>query len=377
MRIRHVVVFSVLPILGLWSCKGEDGKRDSSSGSSNIDLIFSSSQLGLASLSPVLGGQFLASEACQLSLGSQTVQGVCTTPLGMSGSFNAARLYNPVGGSVPVRLLGGGNESGLEAVFKYAAFDLSTTPTIDGDDNIQDGSASATYTSMYLTAQYLEYAFTATPDSKVYRVRTFFASSKPSDEEAFQASGCRVSSSLGEADSIGTLFADLEAQAGDILVCVKNSADATCADTDFQWVASDGTLSSTRPATPKQQSSGALFTESSCSSDTDWGYAKINIAFPEAISISAAFGDGGVKTYTVDGSSGTKLNFKIDIDLENALFVPSSSGISDFALANEPAILNNISDILPKSFYIAKHQTVFSEGDTSTMLQGTPELTVE
>jgi hypothetical protein len=367
-----VGIAALVPILGVNACG-----KDESSGSSNLSIVLRSSQLA----SSLIRGsaerlRAAAATACTATVDAATVNGTCYTPLAVAGAFNEARLSSSAMGANPVRLLGGGSQSGVASVFKHADFDLKASPTIQGEDNIE-GAAVTTFSYLNLRAQYVEVSFVATPANKAYHVRTFFVNNVPSTDSVLSAGSCRVSTALTEADAAGTLFSGMTAQAGDIMVCVKATSSETCSDSDYQWVTTGGALSSTRPSPPKQQSGANLVTATTCPSDgANWGYGSVNLGFPSDVTISASFSEGK-KVYTAGGKSGEKLTFSLDVSLGDSLFVPSSTGIADLATANETAVLANIDQILLKPMYVSKHRTGGSAGDAANMLSATPTLTVE
>lgn len=355
--------FLFLALSVLSSC---DSTSDSSA-TGNLDLVLKSSDLARGSR---------AGTSCSVSYESSTVLGKCYTPLSVKGVFSTASLGSTSGGA-GVRVLGGGTETGLESIFKQAAFDLETSPTISGDDNIQDGSGGP-FNLVSLSVQALEVAFVAESGAKVYRVRVPFVSTPPSSNASFFA--C-LDTPADVVDPLGTIWSGITASPGDILVCIKNTETETCAASDYKWVDGSGVLQTTRPGSPKRLSGTYLATAESCTTagdhpDITWGNASLDIGLSQAVAISAAFGEGGAKTYTTDSGSGSKLTINLDIDTTESLFVPDAAFTSDLSATLQAAILSNIEKILLKSIYINNNKTTAATA-SGARLNAVATLTVE
>lgn len=353
-----------LGLLLLWGCGGSN----SGSTSGNLNLQFLSSTL---TARPGRAGT-----ACSATYSRTTDNGLCYTPTRVSGIFSEVTL-SKTGGGTPARLLGGGSETGLANVFKNATFDLKTQPTIpSSDDNVQDSTGPYNLLSFALRA--LEVEFQAEAGAKIYRVRVPFAATPPSSSTTYTS--CLSTGEREEADKYGKLYGNVVAQAGDILVCIKNTTAETCADGDYQWVDNTGALSATRPATAKQVSGTQLLTADACTNsgsrpDITWGKASIDINLATSVDITAAI-DKGVKTYTAGGKSGTKLTFKIDITATNSLFVPTTALAMDLSAATQNQILGAIGEINLKSIYLKRKKSSAAPA-TDEGLAATATLTVE
>lgn len=364
MKLVHVA--TILLVLGACS-KKEEQNASSGGGVGNIDLVLRSTDI-----SPL---RMFAGSGCNVSTDAGgNESGLCYTPIEVKGIFNQANLGSTTGGA-PVRLLGGGTATGLSEVFKKAAFDLKTSPALDGDDNIQDGGG--TYNIVTLRVQALELAFLGTSAAKVYRVRIPFTTTPPSANTTF--STCGLGGGITDADTLGTLYSGVTAFAGDILVCVKASTSELCADTDFQWVDGAGALSSSRPGSPKRLAGVYLATADSCSAgaqhpEVTWGSAGLDVMLTAPVSVSAVFA-GGVKQYTVGSQTGSKLTVSLDVDLAQSIFVPTSAINGDLAAATENQILQNIDAILLKPIYVKNRKTNAAPGTGD--MTATATLTVE
>lgn len=351
-----------LGVLG--SCS--DSSQNSTAG--NIDIVLKST--GLAR-----GESPRAGTDCSVTYESTTTNGKCYSPVEVSGIFNAGSLSS-TGGGAPVRILGGGNDHGLTAVFKKAAFNLKSQPTIDGEDNIQDGGG--TYNLVTLSVQAIETTFVADTGNQYYHVRIPFTTTPPSANSTF--SSCGLGGGLTEADSLGTLFGSVTAYPGDILVCIKATSTATCTDSEYQWVDGSGNLQSTRPGSPKRLAGSQLMVADSCTSsgahpEITWGKASVDISLGSSVSVSAAISEG-VKSYTTGGSTGTALTMTLDISTSNSIFVPTTAIAGDLNSVNQATVLGSIDQILLKPIYVGNNKSSSaSTGDG--MLSATASLSVQ
>ncbi len=366
-RIPCLSVKAVL-VLGLCvfasACNRSTGP---SSSSSTLDIVFTSSDV----MSATRGSH----RACSVTYESTTVNGRCYTPLSVKGIFNMATLGSTGGGGAGARLLGGGTLSGLEAVFHTGAFDLATSPSIDGDDNIQDSSGGP-FNYISLDIQAIEYSFLGEAGDRVYHVRIPFAQTVPSESSVY--SSCGLGGGLTEADTYGSLYGTFSANAGDILVCIKSTDTETCENTDFQWV-NGSSLTSTRPGSPKAVSGTYLLTADACTmsgdmADITWGHSTLEMSLSSAVSVSAEI-TAGVKTYTVGASTGTGLTATIDVDLTDALFVPDSAINSALNTQTESQILGQIDEVLLKPMFVNKHKSTPASNDDG-MMDASVTLTV-
>lgn len=341
----------------LWGCsgsKGGDSSQGGGSAASNVDLVLLSSSLSSSLNASADRYAAMAGTNCSVTTdvgGTET--GKCYSALQIKGYFNSLTLGATSGGA-GVRLLGGGSLTGLEAVFSRAAFDLKTSPAIEGEDNIQDGTSSS-YNLMTIKIQALEYSFVGTSANKYYHVRIPFVTTPPSASSVY--ANCGLGGGLAEADTLGTLYPNLTAYPGDILVCIKNTSSETCADADYQWVESSGATASVRPSSPLRLTGNYLYVEdetcdmSGATPSVNWGAVGLDILLQSPVSVSASI-NGGVKTYTSGGTSGNKLTVNIDIDSDGAIFVPSSAIGPDLSSATESQILQNLASIQVSAIYV-------------------------
>lgn len=361
---RHLLWLLILPLFV--ACSNGDSASDG-----NLSIVFASSTLSTRAEDRV-------GTPCNVTsdIGGLNEAGRCYTPLQVSGYFNMASL-SKTGGGAPVRILGGGSDSGIASVFKKAAFDLKTSPTIaSSEDNIQDGGG--TYDVLSLTVQALEVVFVAETPARYYHVRIPFTGTPPSSVTAFGSCGL-TTSALAEADTLGSLFGSLEAQAGDILVCIKPASTDVCADTDFNWVNSSDNLQPTRPASPKQLTGSFLKTDDACTGgatrpEVTWGFASLDVMLSSPITVSAAISEG-VKTYTSGGVSGTKALVSLDIATAESLFVPGTTSASDLASTSQSTILSGIDTILFKPVYIKNNKNSSTAGTGDLTATATVTIT--
>jgi hypothetical protein len=281
--------------------------------------------------------------------------GKCYTPTAMKGFFNTLYLSG-VGSSNDgsARLMGGGNKyTGLESVFRTGFFDVSESVFLDGDDTLQIDGGSFDLVDMRV--QTIEYQFGAA--GKFFNVRIPLVNLPTTTDPEFE--GCIDEGGLGESAKYVDLYsAPTTVTAGDILVCVTDSASDSCADADFKWTNSSGELLSTRPSSPLRLTGSAAFEPSTCTSGADypevtWGSMALYAQLAEDAEASAEIIEGK-KLYTAGGKSGNTLNTTVDLDLSNQLYVPSSLSAAylstDYA-ANGATILGALDRITLRQIY--------------------------
>jgi hypothetical protein len=346
-------------MISLVACGG-GSEEDPSSASGSVKVTLSSSTLGsslLISSSGVVRPYVGSGTNCSVTVESTTTTGKCYTPLRVGGFFDSASLSSTMGG-LPVRVLGGGDKyHGMQDIFRHEAFNLASPIELEGDDNIQDGTASS-YNLLSLRAQALEYQFSAVVggSTKYYTVRTFFADSKPSESAVL--TGCSLTTGeLSQADTYGDLYSGISAKRGDIMVCIQSTATAECAASDFKWVDTSGNTYTTRPSTPLQLGGTYFANAPSCSqgsghAEITWGSSDISASLGTSVAVSAVI-DRGTKTYTVGGNSGTQLNVAIDIVATDSLFIPSAATtVTDLSsVSSEAVLLQNLGSILLKPVF--------------------------
>jgi len=360
--LRSIGVFAGLVCLSLLSsCGGESG---SGGEDGNINLVFKSSDLRRPVASHGSG--------CSVSVDGVGQGGTCFTPVSVSGNYVTGNLSATTGGA-GVRIIGGGDEvHGLDSVFERHAFDLATYPSVRGEDNIQDGTL-ASYNLLSLDLVTLDTVYLATASNKYYHVRAFFVDQPPSAATVFAACGLDVGT-LTQMDLVGQIFSGINARRGDLMMCIKNNASDTCADSDFQWVDNTGSLTSTRPTSPapKMLTGSYLTGSDECSLSADhpsltWGMARLTFGINNPVSVSAVI-DKGVKTYTVINSgvtqSGTELTLTADVDLTDSLFAPSGSAISNLSTESESNLLTQIAELQLKPIYAIANKTTAAEDNS-------------
>lgn len=295
--------------------------------------------------------------ACSMTVDSATDNGYCYTPYSVSAYISKASLSSSTGGP-PVRVLGGGDAySGFDEIFRHNLMDLRQVPDIDSDDNIQDG-VSASYNLVSFDVRAMETVFIATAADKYFHVRHFFVDQPAMGGSEYSSCGM-TDSEEALVDSKAQLWTGFTSvRRGDLLVCIKATEDETCAAGDYQWVDSNGDLQSARPGSPKQITGTYLLSDTSCSvsgetTSLEWGYAQLMFNLNDAISITAAI-NGGTKTYTSGGSSGTQMTFTVDIDTANSLYATQASGLSNLATATEAEVLDDIENLMLKPIYVEK-----------------------
>lgn len=366
--------------VGVAIATGCGSSNDDGSGSGNVSIVFKSSALSSALRLERLANAPSSGTNCSASVDGSPVTGKCYSPLRVAGFFSSASLSSTTGGA-PVRLLGGGDHlHGFADIFRHEAFDLKTQVAMVGDDNIQDGSGGP-YNLLSLNSQAIEYSFEAKVGGtdKVYTVRTFFADSIPSVGSTLSSCGL-LEGELADADLYGTLYSSIAARRGDILVCIKTSTSAACADSDFVWVDAAGSTHATRPGSPLQLTGTYLTSTPSCVAgerpDISWSSTDFVASLSSAVSVSASF-DGGTKIYSSGGSTGNKLTVTVDVSSAESLFVPSgAAAVADLSnVASEAVLLQNLDKILLKPIYVSNAKSsAANSGDAA--LSATVSLSI-
>lgn len=362
--------------------------QSSSNSSGNLKISFTSSSLASASslrlkdMDAHLAVSVSSGTSCQMTVESTTTTGKCYTPLKVGGFFDQASLANTSGG-MPVRLLGGGEKYyGFQDIMRHEAFDLASSLQLDGDDNIQDGTA-ASYNKLTMRVQSLFYQFEASVggSTKYYTVRVFLADSKPSESTTLTGCSGLSAGALAEADTYGDLYAGISAKKGDVMVCIQSTAAATCSASDFKWVDSSGITYATRPTPPLLLSGAHLTNTPSCTYSADrpditWGSSDIAVSLAQVVTVSATQ-SGGVKTYKVGSSSGTALTAAIDITATHSIFIPdSASAVTNLStVSDEATLLQNLNKIFFKPIFKNNSRTSISDSGDAP-LSGTVTLTV-
>jgi len=304
-------------------------------------------------------------------------QGKCYTPKAIRGHFNQLNVAEG-------RLLGGGDKyHGLESVFRTGYFDLAKPVFLDGDDNLQDGGTSSN-SIVSMSMQSLEYQFLAA--GKYFNIRIPMVTVPVTQDPQFI--GCIDEGGLGSSAKYTKLYAEgTKVTAGDILVCVKDSIDSTCKDSEYNWVDSSGTLTpmdSSRPSTPLRLTGSYAFEKSTCTAGQDhpnvtWGSLNFFASSSSKLGVTAKI-DSGKKIYTKGSESGNTLDVTITFDMSNQLFVPNSVA-SDFASsdysANGATIRQNLDKITLRQIYQYNNRTSSSTNiDSDNMGNATISTTV-
>jgi len=353
------------------NCSSDDGDNNGSTGRSSStvkgvyygSVALSSSSLASTSL---LGSDDAAD--CSFNLDIYAGSGACVTPLSYKGH---ARLITAANSSETdpdkgeVRLVGVTDSvEGKEGeIISGDEFDLGSSDSFTGYNELWfQYETQAQYDYIGAEMNYERVQFKV---KDKYVTMLLVASQQPF-VDASAVSDCGVSdtqkteSRYTEAD----VLSGMSFQRGDYLFCVKDSADETCATSDFQWIdTSSKTLVSTRPSSPRVHS--FLVNDPITCSDSDYSMQGIKVAaelstkfklyadfsngidskqWPDA---KGAFGEEPdadhlldeefeepylLYYYQEDGSStvttGTNLSVTLNIDVSNVVYfdgLPTSS----------------------------------------------------
>lgn len=310
------------------------------------------------------------------NVNSGPLQGSCITPISITGSVSNISIGGDYFGG-GTRLLGGGSGFGQEYIIEGESFDLANPLSLGGEDNAQDTSLDNLNTRVGVTFNYMDiqfamrraneqlsywtyrYAFMPHPftSEKVY---TNNDTATPVDTGTSVAdclsSGTSEVLGLATANNTSLLGGSTGVKAGDILVCIKDSSEATCASNDFQWLNTQtNELVSTRPDSNVFQFSHAAEHKVSCEQadpgfELDLGGHAFTADLYDGIYFSAEI-DGDFKLYQFkkEGDSevteGEDMTMFIDFDTKNSIFVTDLTLIEDMTLNDTSPDYGNFEDL--------------------------------
>lgn len=391
---------SVFPVLFLFlallvsSCSSSSSSSGGDGGGgageiaiSGINLIMNSPGVATSNIAPAINVKTQAQTNCQISLSSETQEsGKCITPLDISGSISSVSLSSQygTGEAGPTRILGGGSELALNSsgAVDVESFTLSEADQISaGEDTVSDTTYYFDRIQLLLASLNVKFAAA----SKYYTVRYVFFEQPVLGNSIINE--CITDANYRtEIEENGELFANMSFQSGDILVCQKDTADETCADSDFQWVdTAAGTLSSNRSSIAEnnlarlageQAQSGEVDCENN-GEDMNLGGLDLQVNISSPFTITAVENSSATaKTYTytpdctpvsgTEGSctgtpeSGTNVAFLINFDLDNAVFVKED--IDDIDTISAADLLKSITSVMLKPLYILNNTSVAGAG---------------
>jgi hypothetical protein len=366
-RLPSTVLLSILALAP--ACGNPGGGPSGGPGATAISVVLRSSTLvGAAPSTRALrpqGGDAGAASSdvrhCRLSLnGPDGVDGFCTTPLRVRGTANQISVSGPT--HVPTRLLGGGQQ-GVEGLFSYHPFELDTSATLAGEDNV--GEVETQFDELKVHWNHVETSFEAA--GRVFTLRHVVFSQPIFDEPAFD-SCIRNPGERERIEKAGQLFPGVTAKRGDVLVCIKNDKAERCTDGEFSWVdATTGALTKVRPDKPARLAGEFFTTKPRCTpapETRDTGFTapvfelRVKLAAPFWL---AAKNTTDHRVYRFrDGAgtrSGSKLTLAFDFDLQSSLFWEI-----DPATATEAEILSGIDRVMLVPLRVANGRTQDGDG---------------
>jgi hypothetical protein len=325
-------------------------------------------------------GPALAGVACSVTVDGFDIPGMCFTPTDVQGTVSRISLGSSTSGNPFVRLVGGSQiYTGYDLAFRHLPFSWANS-LIKGDDALQSGSDTSFDTlSLYLRS--VETVFQATALGRYYHVRTYFVNQPASLTSTF--SNCGLGAGIAQVDAKGALYPEgLTVQRRDVMVCITDNLDQTCAETDYFWPDSSGSLYATRPSTALRVGGSFLVDADDCVIGADpvnitWGGAELYFPIPRPVTVSAVV-DNGIKIYTVKNpteTSGQNLDVNVDFDAAYSLFVPATSSITDLSTVPETTLTGHLNEILIKPLYVESTKTIDALTG-STSLNANVTLTV-
>jgi len=292
------------------------------------------------------------------NVSSGALSGSCITPISITGSvvsINLAGFY--YGGGI--RLLGGGSGLGQNFILEGEDLDLTDPQSLGGEDNAQDTGLENVNEYVGTEFNYLDVKFAVprTGDETSYWTYRYAFMSYPFTSETvytyseptpgnvtYTDTGTTVADCLNQdfpeaaitatQNNTNMLGGATGVKAGDILVCIKGTAEESCASEDFLWLNTNSdAFTSTRPT---ENSDVFQFTslanhKVTCSYENpgfnlDLGGFSFNADLYNDIQFTAEF-DGAQKFYEFkyEGASettrGEDMSLFIDYDVRNSLFV--------------------------------------------------------
>ncbi|SMF06544.1 hypothetical protein [Pseudobacteriovorax antillogorgiicola] len=283
---------------------GEDGEgQGGSDGGSSSDLTFGQASIQSSTLAiSSLQSDETDLDDCSFSLDIYRGEGACMTPtsvIGMSTLVVGASVDSSGSNSAEARLAATVNFHSDEQdgkIIEGKEFSFSDTSSFKAYNELwaeYDVQASYTHLTMELAYEKIQFEV----NSKF--VTMFLANYQQPFSEWDILDDCGLSeeektySNITEADVLeGMTF-----QRGDYLFCVKDTADAECAATDFQWYDLDSdTLVSTRPSNPRTHAF-LVFDEATCTDDNgrpsfNMSAIRIGATLNEQFKLYADFSNG-------------------------------------------------------------------------------------
>ena len=250
-RSNPLFVFVLVLFAGTTACGNRNGgPGPSGSSSERLALYLQSSDVVARTTPPPGGAQnplLMGGHACTID----GVAGWCVTPTSMSGHVAAVTLNQNArmtGGRPSTRLLGGSVGVGVDRDGRpeVQAFDFRNPHPIDGESQLESTLENSSWTGIDFRMASLEVQFQVGP--QFWNVRFPYVTQPFTDEPVIAACGDFSEHRAGPQNDVisGARF-----RRGDLLVCVRDSADTACATADYQWVdAEGGARTSMRPTTP-------------------------------------------------------------------------------------------------------------------------------
>lgn len=387
---KSSVVFFSFATAVLIGCGGSSKPIDVASSTGLVSVVVKSSTLmppgPSVSNTPVLldSIQSQAATACSLTIGGVVHTGKCITPLKMVAKVHRVGITKPQVGVQLLSLSSAPAGSGLDGPFGVlglASFDFSN-PVARRNDYSDDGLANQVGNLVFdnvvvelgaLQVQ-LDFSSNANITNKYWTVRYPFVDQQLQSNSTFIA--CALSSSILSlfTNASNWLYPSPTGfKKGDILLCEKSSASATCADSEFLWVdAASGLTLSSRPSTPLMLFGSRLFTGDSCDpsriqSKVTFGYGpalRALVASPFLLTKATANGKTSyihntgcsISSGTCTGVAvtGSTVTATLDFALTGSIF---SNGTVDIDTAAEVNLRKHLNKTLFKSIYIDANKT--------------------
>lgn len=282
--------------------------------------------------------------------------GACLTPINVTGAAASVSIGADSGGMEgPARLLGatvgniGLDRNGELEVFP---FDFGDPVGMPGNSNVADNSGENTFDLLRVDVAFFDVKVEVPRSgdaTEYWTIRWGFITNPVSDtsfEEGTPMANCVDDGYLAAIEENGLLEGRASFNAGDLMVCQKDTVEEECAEEDFQWFDEDAdSFVSTRPANPLQHEWAGI-ADISCDAaqvgyDITLGNYDFFAVIDNAFTLGAEY-QQCQQVYTSGSTTGNTLNVTMDFDMSQAIFINGIIGEAEVEAASDAAIFQAV-----------------------------------